>query len=234
MNIGEIISILSFWIGDKKPGLVVTKEDYERLLHLCQLRHLKKKIGLPEEYQPGQPIPRQVIEISKMNTVDIAPFKRYMGGQNASLSVNKYGIANLPSDYYYPSALQIKLVRGAEVKMRDVKILSDKEYSERTGSFIRLPNLYFPIANFQNGFIMFSPKNVKYADFWYIAIPEKPVYAVTYTHGYPQYNSSASTELAWNETNTIDIMVMVLGELGINMTSSDIIQIAEKSKITGQ
>ena len=113
MNLGDISNIISFILSDRKPDLVLTAGEFERILHVCQLKQFKRKIGLPEEYQPGTAIPAQVYEISKVITDDLAPFKVIMGGDNPPLNVDDKGEATLPSDFFYPSALHTSTLRKA-------------------------------------------------------------------------------------------------------------------------
>ncbi|GEM_PF-2543831 len=235
MNLKDVNSVVSFWLGKKKPGFTLTKPEFERLLHLSQLKHLKRKIGLPEEYQPGAPLPKQVYEISNVIMDDLSPFKRVMGGDEMALAIDMAGYTNVPKDFYYPSTLQLKLINSktGKLRYRKISIVTDKEWADRLGSFSAEPNRYFPVANFQNKFIRFYPKDLRSADFVYISTPVKPVYGVTYGRGFAEYVPSTSTELAWNDTNIIDIMGILLGEIGVNIPNSDLINISDKAEVTG-
>jgi hypothetical protein len=234
MNHKDITSIISFWIGQKKPGFILTKPEYERLLHMSQLKHLKRKVGLPEEYLPGQPVPRQSFELTKVISDDVAPFKRIMGGKNMPLAVDENGYAPFPSDYFFPSTMELKLIKGTRTIVREIKIVSDKKWTERVGSFGSKPNKYFPISNIQNSFFRFYPKDIKFVDFVYISLPEKPVYGVSYARNFAEYSPNTSTELKWNDANIIDIIGILLGEIGISVDRADLVQLSDKAEGTGQ
>jgi hypothetical protein len=229
MNLLDVNSILAFWIGKKLPSFTLSKGEFERLLHLAQLKHLNKKIGLTSEYLPGQPIPRQALEITTRITMDIQKLKK-----EKDINIGVGGFADLPIDFYFPSSLTVKLIRGTDIKYRNVDFESDKVFSEKIGSFINKPSKYFPIATITGDHAKINPTGFKYAHLTYISIPTKPVYGVSHHRGFAEYVSATSTELQWDDTNIIDIMIIALGEIGISVTSGELVQISDKSKNTGQ
>ena len=234
MNLGDISNIISFILSDRKPDLVLTAGEFERILHVCQLKQFKRKIGLPEEYQPGTAIPAQVYEISKVITDDLAPFKVIMGGDNPPLNVDDKGEATLPSDFFYPSALTYKYIKeSGEIVLREVELLSDKEYNKRLASFVKRPSRKFPVGNICGNKIRFYPYTLKFVDMVYLCVPPKPVYGTSYGKGYQKYDPATSTELLWNDVNIIDIISLFMNELGLNIPSSDLIAYSNQNKQTG-
>jgi hypothetical protein len=234
MNLGDISNIISFILSDRKPDLVVTAGEFERILHLCQLKQFKRKIGLPEEYQPGSAVPAQVYEISKVITDDLAPFKVIMGGDNPPLTLDDKGEAYLPEDFFYPSALTYKYIKTTgEIVPREVELLSDKEYNKRLASFVKRPSLKFPVGNIYGNKVRFYPYTLKFVDMIYLRVPPKPVYGSSYGKGYQRYDSATSTELLWNDVNIIDIISLFMNELGINIPSADLISYSNQNKQTG-
>jgi hypothetical protein len=59
------------------------------------------------------------------------------------------------------------------------------------------------------------------------------VYAYTIIDGFIEYNPTNSIELEWDELNQIDILYILLSDLGIVTAKADIFQISEKVKIQG-
>lgn len=229
MNLQSVTSILSFWIGEKLPSFDLSKPALERILDLSQLKHLNKKLGLTAEYVPGQPIPREAMEISTKISMDIQKLKK-----DRDIPINSSGKADLPLDFYFPSGLLTKIIRDTEIKYRDVDYKSDKVFSSHVGSSVNKPNKYFPIARFAGDQVEINPVGPKYLKLMYISRPPKPVYGLKYDRGFAEYVPSTSTELLWDDTNIIDIMVIFLGEIGISVTSGELIQISDKSKQTQQ
>ena len=70
-------------------------------------------------------------------------------------------------------------------------------------------------------------------DFTYIKFPTKPVFAYTITNGYVEYDSVNSVELEWDEVNQLDILYILLSDLGVVATKADVFQISEKVKTKG-
>ena len=234
MNLGDISSTISFLLADRKPDLVISPGEFERILHLCQLKHFKRKIGLPEEYQPGSAVPAQVYEISKVITDDLAPFKVIMGGDNSPLVVDENGEATLPSDFFYPSALTYKYIKDSgDIILREVELLSDKEYNKRLSSFVKRPSMKFPVGNIYGNKIRFYPVTLKFVDMVYLKVPPVPVYGTSYGKGYQRYDSATSTELLWDDVNVIDIIGLFMNELGMNVPSADLITYSQNQKQTG-
>lgn len=234
MNLQNISNIISWVLADRKPDMVVVPEELCRLLHVAQLKHFKRKLGLPEEYSPGVPVPGQVYEISKVITDDLTPFKVLMGGDNAVMAIDDDGNASLPEDFYYPSTLTYKYIKeNGDVLFKEVELLSDKEYNKRIASFVRRPSRKYPVANIYGSKIRFYPTTLKYVEFLYLMVPPEPVFGTTYTRGFLDYNPATSTELLWNDVNVIDIIGLVIKEFGINISNADLVQYSDKIKQTG-
>ena len=233
-NLGVMSDVLAYYIKAHKPDLVINKYRFETLFHLAQLRHYKQKIGLPEEYRPGMPITAQSFELTKVIMDDLLPFKVSMWDDDVSaLQVNANGKADLPKGYYYPSVLSYRQMVGDEEVWGPVGVLNDKLFEERIASHLTKPNKDFPVCNFQATYIRFAPKNLRFVRFIYLKLPPKPVYGTTFSRGYTAYDPSTSTELLWNDTNCLDILMLVLKDLGITIPLQDLYQVADKAKIEG-
>jgi hypothetical protein len=234
MLLNEVSNIISFILADRKPDLVVSAGEFERQLHVAQLKLFKTRLGLPESYRPGAPVPGQVWEISKVITDDLAPFKVLMGGTDASLVIDDDGIATLPADFYYPSSLIYKYIKSdGSVDWKEVDLVTDKEWNKRQASHIKRPSLKAPIGNIYKNKIRFSPVTLHYVDFMYLRTPTAPVYGTSYGKGYQKYDPATSTELEWNDTCILDIIGIFLGDLGVSVTNGDLVNYSEKIKATG-
>lgn len=227
MNLYNIFRVINIIAGKKTKSKVLTPEQYEIMIHVAQLKHLKRKIGLPEEYQPGRPLPAQLFEITRINTMDLSPFKKFLGKKEDEppLIVDSYGYATIPDDLYYPSVM--------EYKNRNIEIVSDELWNLRKSDALLKGTERNPIANFQNNFIRFNPLKNCFVDFIYLRNPIKPVFAYTLTKGYIEYDENNSIELEWNEINQIDIIAILLFDLGINIEKPEILQVAESVKTKG-
>lgn len=238
MNLLQISNIVNFIIGDRLPDIPsLTPSKFCDLLHIAQLKHYKRKLGLPEEYQPGMPLPRQAFDITQKITEDLRRFKVIKDGGNAITVMN--GKFDYPTDYYYPSSLVAFIeTPGEGTRSKVIEIVTDKRWDEMQGSWVDRPNDEYPIANSQATFMRVAPETIIRVGMVYLRQPAKPIYSVTISpNGVNQYNPDGSSWGIsgddWDEVNQVDIMYVLLSDLGITMQRQDVFQIAEKHKQQG-
>jgi hypothetical protein len=233
MNLEQIRDLLVLISGENGQQFNYSPEDYCDLLHLAQLKHFKRKLGLPEEYQPGMPAPRQAYEITQKITEDIRHFKVMKGwGVSTPLFLTN-GVLSYPVDYFYPSSLSYNYPIGEEFLERNIDILSDKEYADITTSVLKKPDAFFPVCNMQATFIRFAPKLTSGINIAYLRLPIKPFWKVIDNDGFYEYDHSNSVNLEWDDINIIDIIVIMLGDLGIPLNSQNIVQYSQNLKEKG-
>lgn len=226
MNLGEIFKIINIISGDKLKGKKLSPSQAESIINLAQLKHFKEKVGVPEQYSPGMPIPKQVFENTRINSMDLQPFKVHMGKVGeVYMTVNNNGYGDVPSDMYYPST--------AMYNGRRVDILSDDEWAYRYDDELTKGTERNPIANIQDTYVRFSPLKNTFVEFVYLRYPANVVFSFTQTEKFISYNESGSTELEWNEVNQIDIIYKVMFELGINIGKQEVLSVADKVKKEG-
>lgn len=227
MTLNDINFIVSFTLERYAPSLVVTPYKLGQLLHVAQLKHFKRKLGLPEDAQKVQQY-----EISKVISSDLDPFKVIMGDKTMEMRVVD-GYAPLPSGFYYPSTMRYRRVKLGKETWKEVDILSDKEFDHRVSSTLLRPSTRYPIANLQKNYFRVEPRGIRSVYFVYLKLPTKPVFGITMVRGFSEYDPTTSTELEWNDVNIIDIIYIMLSDLGVKISSAELFQIAEKTKIKG-
>ena len=228
MTLYELFQIINVSIGDTDKEL--SPSEAELMIHSAQLKHYNSLIGANEQYQAGAPIPQQSFEQTRLNSVSLSDFKVWMGKPGETpLKVNDDGYATTPSNMYYPSSM-FYTYNGDS---RFIEIVSDYEWELRQADALTKATNRNPIANIQDNIIRFSPIVNKFVNFIYLKTLTKPVFAYTQTKGYLEYDSSGSVELEWNESNQIDILYILLTDLGLAVNREDIIQVAEKIKTVG-
>ena len=234
MNLEEWRIVCNNLISQKGAGVNIVPEQWELMLHVAQLKHYKRKLGLPEEYRPGQPMPTQAFEITKRISDDLSPFMVEIGRNGQlPLPVSAQGEATLPADFFYPTGILYNLITPKGIKPKNVPLLTDKEWNETMSSQIIKKTKQYPIANIKNGYIRFAPLNLQFVDFTYLREPVRPVYAFTNTGGLMQYDNANSVQLEWDELNQLDIMYMLLGDLGVVVSKKEIVDYGEKVKERG-
>jgi hypothetical protein len=236
MDLNDVRNFVNVILKEHSPTKVfMPPVQFVDVINQCSLIQFKKKIGLPEEYRPGQPVPRQAYEITKRLTLDLMPFKVEMGTTTTPLVVDAYGIATLPDNCYYPSAFGFRLYRNGSLDYREVDVVNDMEWGARLRNSITRPTQKYPVCNFLgNHKVRFSPINLKKVDFVYLKYPTPAVFGFTIVDGFIKYNVNTSTQLEWDDVNMIDIIMMFLERMGVIMNRADLIQHAQKVEGTGQ
>jgi len=233
MTLLEIANTINFVLGERRPEQpTLTPKRFSELLHVAQLKHYKRKLGLPEEYQVGMPLPRQVYDVTQKITEDMRAFKVNMDGSSNALQFTD-GVAMLPFDYYYPSSMAAFINYDVGTYVRPVIIVTDQRWDEMHGNFVDVPSDEYPIANFQTNSVRIAPKEIRLAKFIYLRMPNKPEYKVTVSGNKNIYDPVNSVQLEWDEINQLDIMYVMLADLGLPMLRQDVFQIAEKHKQQG-
>ena len=235
MNLQQLIQTVVLLAGDKAPDKSFTHESITLLLKAASLKQFKRKLGLPEQYQPGMPYPQQVVEITQENRQSLQPFVVFMGDYHSNpLTIDLLtGYATTPADCYYISTLLFKKISGRKISPKDVTLVTDTQWNDQVSSKLIAPTKDHPIANIQSGFIRFMPRDLRKVDFIYYRLPKDPVYAVKSDRGNAEYDHASSVQLEWNEENQIDIIYLLLNDLAIPIERPDVFKVSDLVKKGG-
>jgi hypothetical protein len=214
-------------------GNVLTPERFRQLIKVVNIDKFKKKFGLPEEYQPGRPIPREYVEITLKNADDLRKFK-------ATPLINTPAVAGLlpyPEDYAHRDQIVYNQTVftgvASEVIPRQVEILTETQAAARRSNYTKAPTTTYPIGVMRSAGIQIYPITITEVDFYYWRFPVEPVFSYNQYAGYITYNAAASVEFEYPADEHTSLVVMMLGYLGINMRENDILQYSEMKKQTG-
>jgi len=84
-----------------QTGAEYGPDAFNRNIPICVIDLVRSRLGLSEQYQPGQPVSAMGYELTQVVTGELSDLKV----SDASLVVNTQGLASMPSDYFYPSSL---------------------------------------------------------------------------------------------------------------------------------
>jgi len=234
MDLNQIRTIISVLLSKNKPDTVISKEQFNALLNLCQLKHLKRCLGLPEDYQPGQWIASRGPEVTRVESESIRPFIVMMGKSDTGYLPVVDGYADIPEDYYYPLSMWYKTPDDNGVrKTKKIEIVTDAKWEFVISSQVVFPTLMRPYCNFKSDFIQFAPEGLTDVSFTYIRKPAEPLFVLKETLNGFEYDAENSVQLEWNELNQIDIIALMLGQLSISIGRSDIYTVSENVKKEG-
>jgi len=232
--LGEMYDLINFITNKDFSGNIVTPDRFNALIKVVNLDLFRNKYGLPEEYQPGRPIPKEYVEITLKNMDDMKAFKVYL--PNVTLA---NGVLLYPADYAHRDEViynfTINIDKVATVLPRGVEILRESQLSTRMGNFTKRPNTRMPVGVVrQDGIHIFPYKYSKYTpdfittvDFSYYRWPINPEFSYTLGDGYITYEPTKSIEPEWPEDEHITLVRMILEYLGVNLREEEVVNYAE-------
>jgi hypothetical protein len=241
MTLFEMFSLIKLICNKDYLGNVITPERFQQLIKLVNIDLFRNKYGLPEEYQPGKPIPREYVEITLKVTDDLKAFKVFT--PNVSL-IN--GVLPYPQNYAHKDEVIYNFVKTINKKSvslpRGVEVLRESQLATRLGNYTKRPTLLMPVGVMRSDGIHIYPTVVSdlnpvvitSVDFAYFRWPVDPVFGYNQMDGYITENSATSVQFEWPVDEHITLLAMILKWLGINLREADIVQIANQQLNTGQ
>jgi len=241
MNVQEILNYVNFRLNKEQSGRSMTEDQYNLILQVINIEYMKWKYGLPEEYQPGSPIPRQFWEATQKITDDMRWAKVKMGGQEGGqMVIDVNGIAQIPSDYLHYSSIWFNYLKNNKEcgnppskKVYSVEVLFDAQVGDRITHPVKGPTLKYPFCCFYNSYIEFWPKELGAVEFTYIRVPRTPVYAYTVVNDEPVYNAAGSVQLEWPVDCHADIANLIVNLASENLRDQFMNQVSEQRKERG-
>jgi hypothetical protein len=211
MTNNDIYQLVHFICQAEKTGIWVEEYQFDLLLKQCSLDRFRQILGPIEHYQGAQPSMRSMIEVDQLVTEKLRRFK--IGPTPLTFTA---GLATIPGDYYYPTALS--------VSDRPVEVLTDSQWFFRISSTLKAPTDYRPAIRFLASTVQVHPSTVASLSWTYLKLPADPVFTLKDENGIKVYDSANSTELDWDELDKIDIISMILKQFGMAITPQQVAQ----------
>jgi hypothetical protein len=239
MNIWDIYQFCLLRLNKEQSGMSFTPEQFNNAAEMVNWTYFKLKMGLPEQYQPGNPFPAQAWQVSQKITDDMLPFIVWMGGPDYPLlSVDKYGRSEIPEDYVAFSSSYYDYIGpecNAKTRNRAIEFLVDAVFADRQQSPIKEPTKKYPVAKMAKNTIQFLPKDLGFVHFTYLRNPVKPELAYTYdSNADIIYNPELSVQFEWPQVTITDISNFIYEIMAGNIKSQLDLQIAAARKMSGQ
>ena len=209
MSLWEIYSLIKFITNKDFSGNVITPENFNELIKVVNIDLFRKKYGLPEEYQPGRPVPNEHVDITLKNTDDLKIFRKSLVNTPVTLGVLPY-----PSDYAHRDEIVynfVKNIDGMNVPLpRGVEILNESQMSQRRGNYTKQPTTGHPCGVLRLDGIHIYPETISAVDFYYFRFPNDPVFAYVRGDGFITYDPVGSTEFEWVRDEHLTLTRMIL------------------------
>ena len=241
MNINDIFEFNLVRLNKHQSGRTITPEDFNLVAKMINYVYYKVKVGLPEQYQPGNPFPPQAWQVSQKITDDMAQIIVWMGGPDyPAMTIDKYGAAEIPLDYVAFSSCYYDYLKqqdcGDEPSPRSVEFVIDSVFADRVQSVIKRPDMEYPIAKWiGNRKVQFMPKNLRSVNFTYLREPITHHFAYTYDGNNDIiYDPINSVQFEWPQVALSDIANLIFEIMSQNIKSQLDIQMAVQRKLQGQ
>lgn len=226
MTLWEQFELVKLIINKDFSGNIITPERFRDLVKVVNIDLFRKKYGLPEEYQPGRPIPKEYADITLKNTDDLKAFKVYLPNTTVSSGILAY-----PSNYAHRDTITYNFSKTinhvATILPKPVEILKEAEFSARNGNYTKRPTTSNPIGVVRSDGIYIRPLTITAVDFTYYRWPVDPVFSYTVGDGFITYSASTSIEYEWPKDEHLTLTRMILSMMGINLREAELVQYGE-------
>ncbi len=232
MTLWEIYQLLEFICNKDYEGNIITPDRFRMLVKVANIDLFRKKYGLPEQYQPGRPIPTDHVDITIKNTDDMKAFKMFMPNTPVT-----NGVLPFPADYAHYEDVRYNYttpINGINNTFpKPVEMLKEAQLTERLGNYTKQPTTKNPVGVVRNNSIHIFPLTITAVDFHYYRFPKDPVFSYDEADGYITYNAAASIDLEWPRDEKLTIANMMLSYVGVNLREGELVQYAELKKQQG-
>lgn len=225
MSLFEIYELVELILNKDYAGNIWSPDRFSQLIKVVNIDKFRKKFGLPEEYQPGRPVPKEYAEITLKNADDMKAFKMFM-----SNTACPGGLLSYPSNYAHRDQIiynRTTTIDGVSQSIpRQVEILRETEAAARRSNYTKAPSTKYPIGVMRSNGIQIYPITITAVDFAYWRWPVEPIFNYNQFAGYITYNASTSTEFEWPQDEHTSLVRMILEYMGVNLREGDIVQYA--------
>lgn len=240
MNIGDLYTWFNI-LAKKQLSGAIKPDDFNIALNAVNIDFFALKIGLPDEYQPGLPLPRQAYEVTTRITDDIKHLRK-------KVPVAKDATTQLflqPSDYGAFSSLRYPFVKNqngmAVAYDRNIDMLTDEEYNYAVGAALSKPSLKKPKACYLNGGWEVKPDTIQLITLTYLRFPNTPVRAYTVVNDEDIYSPgpapgfpNGSTQLDWPVTCHNDFIIRLGKYFGLYLREDEMVRFLDQRQFRGQ
>lgn len=226
MTLGEIYNLIEFITNKDFDGNIITPERFNQLIKVVNIDLFRQKYGIPEEYQPGRPVPNEYADITLKNTDDLKAFKERLAARAVTNGIMLY-----PEDYAHRDTIVYNysktINKVATTLPKPVEILRESEFAAREGNYTKGPTLANPIGVMRSDGIHIRPITITACDLNYYRFPVDPEFAYTQGDGYITYDAANSTETEFPADEHLTLARMMLSYIGVNLRESDLVQYSE-------
>lgn len=222
MNNWQLYNLLHLVANKNVYSNWLTPPQFELELISKNIRLMRNLLGLPERYQPGTM--QAGASASRTIEIDLLPFLR-----NRDIAITDQ--ETVLSDWYYINDFYTDVSKAAD-------IISQQELGMRINHPIKKATTKYPFATITTNGLKIWPATIERINISYYRPPNDPAFKTevntTDNIGALEYDETGSTELEWADHNKLDILHMIMQDMGVNIERPDLEQLANKLVETGK
>jgi hypothetical protein len=210
MSIDELFQFLNY-LSNKNQSGNIKPAQFNISAERCQIEYYNKQY---REFQKT----REVTDAISIWLVD------------AIINPDASGQVLYPPDYKHVAGIRhIRFVNGIATPV-SVEEVATNDLGTILMSQVTPPTLKYPKVAYYNTYLQFYPKNVGAIQFDYLRGPIVPVWGYNIVNNRPVYNPATSVDFEAVDGSLNEITMMMLSQLGIYLSSQQVIQYAEQLK----
>lgn len=199
---------------------------FNALLNMAQRQAYKNKIGNPEEYQYGRPLPRTGgVQVTQKISDDLAPF------QTDPIPLTKTGLFfQFPSGTSYMLSVDYINTSG---EVKPVERVNRDEVGVLLKNSVVTPTFDNPIYEQFNKKFKVYPASINKVSSVFYNSPPDAIWAYTIINDAPVYDSTKSVDLLWDDEMFNELISNLLSLIGMSLKDGMAVQYAETAQNKG-
>lgn len=238
MNVNDIYEF-TFFTANKLQSGGISADEFNSALKAVNIDLFKQRIGLPEEYQVGNPQPTQAFQLTQKMTDDLRKFI-----VKQKLTTDNDGYFPVPINYAAFSSMRFIYTESKSAKckkpatnLKEITMfepVTDAELSVRLNNAVLKPVHRYPILAFYSYGIKAYPEDITVAELTYLRYPVTPFWGYTIVDDQPVYDATTSVNTEFPETMLVDFSSRIMKYIGINIREEMLYQYAADRQFKGQ
>ena len=214
----DLYKLLNYTVNKDIYAQAISPDEFGRELVSKNLRHFRKRLGLPETYIPGSA--NEGAGVTRLTESDLLPFLV----ENAYVPVA--GVVTL-TNWYYINNFWTSTSRTSD-------LISQEEISDRLRNYITAPTTLHIAAYMVKVGLKVFPSTLTSVTVSYYRRPVDPTFVTSVNPVTLELTYGVSVELEWDDGNKLDVLNMILQDMGLNIERGDVQQMANKLIQTGK
>lgn len=221
MNIDQLYRFVDF-VANKKQRGNLKPNDFNLLVKVCQIQFISKRMGNIQLIGKDGTAPIGYKSTRRIDE-DLRPL--VYGPVQIPIG-NPSGLFSYPYGYIWPDSIH-------KNDFRKITIVDSDQYPFMKHSRLTPPTEQYPVCVFRGEYGFIDPYNIGSFQMSYLKYPPDPYWNYTEVNDDAVYNPIGSVELSLPEHTHLEVAMMILQNLGINLSAMEVAQYATMKEQTG-